>query len=224
MEQLDIKVSTITKSSSKNHLNADLQGKYRKSSTVLCVLTYTAAKARSNKRDLLLLPNSFQVYSTCYPSLNNTAEEQADPLRCPTSRNKIHNHIKYWMISMTPIIRVPEHITAVWCILCHRAERKIWLPLCYKWEERARDHSNVSGKPVRKQGNRVALHGWHTYNGTTTPVLSQPDWTEKHHAILMIQNHTNTSQFFSLLRSFSIYSNTPGNLLKPSCTCLTKCK
>lgn len=106
------------------------------------------------------LPNSFQVYSTCYPSLNTTAEEQADPFRCPTSRNKIHNHIKYWMISMTPIIRVPEHITAVWCILCHRAERKIWLPLCYKWEERTRDNSNVSGKSVAKQGNKQHRSAW----------------------------------------------------------------
>lgn len=75
-----------------------------------------------------------------------------------------------------------------------------------------------------KVTNSIALHGWHTHNGTTTPVLSQPDGTEGRHVILMTQNHTNTSQFFSLLKSFSIYPYAPSNLLKPSRTCLSKGK
>lgn len=188
------------KSSCKNHLNADLQENCWKSSTELYILTYMAAKARSNKRDLLFSLNNFQVYSTCYPSLNTATEEQADPLRCPTSRNKIHNHIKYWMISMTPITRVSEHITVVWCILCHRAERKIWLPLCCKWEGKTRDNGNLS---VAEQGKNASLvHGQHAHGwDNQCPLPSWPDWTEQVHLNLMIPNHTDTFQSTSFITS-----------------------
>lgn len=72
------------KSSCKNHLNTDLHVNCWKSSTELYELTHKAAKAKSNQKDVLFLPNNFQVYSTCYPILNNTAsEEQADPFKMP---------------------------------------------------------------------------------------------------------------------------------------------